>query len=71
MIPPMSWARCWRIIRHLQANGLPTTPGHLNYLRSEIDRMTPAQARCVWYECPGLASHLIPPQQQPASRISA
>lgn len=46
MIPPaMTWKRSWTIIRKVQANLVPQTPGYQKYLRSEIARMDIFQKR--------------------------
>ena len=54
MKPPMSWARTWRIIKHVRVYGLPKTPGQLKYLYSEIERMSHDQQRRLYTECSGI-----------------
>ncbi len=56
MTPSMSWARCWRIIKHIRAHGLPKTPGQLKYLSYEIERMSHDQQRRLYAECSGVLS---------------
>ncbi|PKG32910.1 MAG: hypothetical protein CW742_05650 [Methanoregula sp.] len=43
MIPEASWPRTWRIIRRVQRNEIPQTPGYQKYLQQEIRRMSPEQ----------------------------
>jgi hypothetical protein len=57
--PPMSWARCWRIIRYIQTNGLPKTPGTLAYLNQEILRMDRYQRARFDQECAGILQESV------------
>jgi hypothetical protein len=53
MMPrPMTWKRFWTIVQHIRKHGIPAAPGQLNYLRFEINRMSPVMVRRMWDECP-------------------
>ena len=54
MIPPMTWARVWRIIKYVRVNGLPKTPGLLKSLCSELERMDHCQRQRFYAECSGI-----------------
>ena len=56
MRPLMSWARVWRIIRHVRANGLHYTPGQVKYLSSQLARMDLYQAARFRQECSDVLS---------------
>lgn len=49
----MMWDRSWVIIRKVQRNEIPDTPGWKKYLESEIARMSPAQRARFYQETIG------------------
>jgi hypothetical protein len=56
MNQPMTWARCWRVIRYIQRNGIPSTIGLRKYLAAEIAMMDHWQKQRFYAECSSVFS---------------